>query len=322
MTGATRRPLPSRRRGRARGSPSSSSTATAAERTPRGRTPAALARPRLSRPHVLPIRPIFLFPSTGAPIPLSATEALPMMPHGISRRYRGRTICTINEMGHPERPGLRASTEGGHRRGSQPTFSSRYYLKNLMGSRKVCSSRCSVALSAPTHGVGGSISCGHDIVVDRSTRQLCGGMTATLLSQALPCGSLAPFTANAAGDEAFLTTQMDTITGSTATSRPSPPRAGSAEEQAGSPDACSSSTSMPPETRGSRRGRAYPVRSIAWAGGWPETMHPMPSTWRSPASRASFTAISPLTADESRRHAARRLSTAKLRPARPTPARD
>lgn len=93
---------------------------------------------------------------------------------------------------------------------SQGAISSRYYLKNLMGSRKNGAVTVSefVALAAPTHGAGGSFSCGNENEPDRSTRQLCGGMTATLLSQALPCGScvppLAPFTTNAAGDESFL----------------------------------------------------------------------------------------------------------------------
>src|SRR5512136_2123780 len=93
---------------------------------------------------------------------------------------------------------------------SQGAISSRYYLKNLMGSRKNGAITISefVALAAPNHGAGGSFSCGNENEPDRSTRQLCGGMTATLPSQALPCGScippLAPFTTNAAGDEAFL----------------------------------------------------------------------------------------------------------------------
>jgi hypothetical protein len=65
-----------------------------------------------------------------------------------------------------------------------------------------------VALASPTHGAGGTFSCGNDIEPDRSTRELCGGRTASLVSQALPCGSCAPdpppFTTNAAGDESFL----------------------------------------------------------------------------------------------------------------------
>ena len=93
---------------------------------------------------------------------------------------------------------------------SQGAISSRYYLKNLMGSRLTGRITVSefVALAAPTHGVGGSFSCGNENEPDRSTRELCGGMTATLPSQALPCGScfppLTPFTTNAAGDETFL----------------------------------------------------------------------------------------------------------------------
>jgi len=93
---------------------------------------------------------------------------------------------------------------------SQGAISSRYYLKNLMGTRKNGAITVSelVTLAAPTHGVGGSFSCGRGDEPDRSTRQLCGGMTATFLSQAQPCGScfppLTPFTTNAAGDEGFL----------------------------------------------------------------------------------------------------------------------
>lgn len=93
---------------------------------------------------------------------------------------------------------------------SQGAISSRYYLKNLMGSRKNGAVTVSefVALAAPNHGAGGAFSCGNENEPDRSTRELCGGMTATLPSQALPCGSCVPplpsFTTNLAGDEAFL----------------------------------------------------------------------------------------------------------------------
>lgn len=65
-----------------------------------------------------------------------------------------------------------------------------------------------VALAAPNHGAGGTFSCGNENEPDRSTRQLCGGRTAGILSQAQPCGSCSPepipFTTNLAGDETFL----------------------------------------------------------------------------------------------------------------------
>lgn len=93
---------------------------------------------------------------------------------------------------------------------SQGAISSRYYIKNLMGSRKNGAVTVSefIALAAPTHGAGGTFSCGNENEPDRSTRELCGGRTASLVSQALPCGSCAPgpppFSTNAAGDAAFL----------------------------------------------------------------------------------------------------------------------
>ena len=63
-----------------------------------------------------------------------------------------------------------------------------------MGSRKngVITVSELVALAAPTHGVDRAFSCGNENEPDRSTRQLCGGMTAALPSQALPCGSCFP----------------------------------------------------------------------------------------------------------------------------------
>ena len=93
---------------------------------------------------------------------------------------------------------------------SQGAISGRYYLKNLMGSRKSGAITVSefVALASPTHGAGGTFSCGNENEPDRSTRELCCGRTATLPSQALPCGNCAPvpssFYTNVAGDEAFL----------------------------------------------------------------------------------------------------------------------
>jgi Tol biopolymer transport system component len=96
---------------------------------------------------------------------------------------------------------------------SQGAISSRYYLKNLMGTRRSGAITVSVfvALAAPNHGVGGVFSCGDDSQPDRSGRELCGGRTATLFSQGLPCGDCpgnlapAPFSTNLPGDESFLT---------------------------------------------------------------------------------------------------------------------
>jgi hypothetical protein len=96
---------------------------------------------------------------------------------------------------------------------SQGAISSRYYLKNLMGTRRGGAITVSVfaALAAPNHGVGGTFSCGDAAQPDRSGRELCGGRTATLISQSLPCGAcpgnLAPalFSTNLPGDETFLT---------------------------------------------------------------------------------------------------------------------
>jgi hypothetical protein len=96
---------------------------------------------------------------------------------------------------------------------SQGAISSRYYLKNLMGTRRSGAITVSVfaALAAPNHGVGGIFSCGNEAEPDRTGRELCGGRTATLFSQGLPCGAcpgnLAPalFSTNLPGDETFLT---------------------------------------------------------------------------------------------------------------------
>lgn len=95
---------------------------------------------------------------------------------------------------------------------SQGAISSRYYLKNLMGTRRSGAITVSVfaALAAPNHGAGGTFSCGDDAQPDRSARELCGGRTATLVSQGLPCGTCTgnfaptPFSTNLAGDETFL----------------------------------------------------------------------------------------------------------------------
>ncbi|MGR9116877.1 MAG: hypothetical protein ACU85E_14030 [Gammaproteobacteria bacterium] len=95
---------------------------------------------------------------------------------------------------------------------SQGAISSRYYLKNLMGNRSNAQVTVSefVALAAPNHGVGGIISCSNANQPDRSTRELCAGRTASLASQAAPCGSClgngpGPFNSNVFGDQTFLT---------------------------------------------------------------------------------------------------------------------
>lgn len=95
---------------------------------------------------------------------------------------------------------------------SQGAISGRYYLKNLMGTRRSGAITVSVfaALAAPNHGVGGTFSCGDASQPDRSGRELCGGRTATLISQASPCGACITgdpdlFSTNLAGDETFLT---------------------------------------------------------------------------------------------------------------------
>ena len=95
---------------------------------------------------------------------------------------------------------------------SQGAISCRYYLRNLMGTRRGGAITVSVfaSLAAPTHGVGGIFSCGDASEPDRSSRELCGGRTATQISQALPCGACpgniapSPFATNLPGDEAFL----------------------------------------------------------------------------------------------------------------------
>ncbi len=93
---------------------------------------------------------------------------------------------------------------------SQGGISSRYYLKNLMGSRK--NGRITVtefvSLATPNHGVGGVLTCGDKDQPDRSSRELCGGRTATVVSQIQSCGSClpspAPFNTNLSGDDAFI----------------------------------------------------------------------------------------------------------------------
>jgi len=160
----------------------------------------------------LPIRPVYLsLPLHGSSLPENfgrsiaddATDILAAIEGGNDSNNQPQTGI-LND---PAYGGAAKVALVGY---SQGAISSRYYLKNLMGSRLTGRITVSefVALAAPTHGVGGSFSCGNENEPDRSTRQLCGGMTATLSSQALPCGScfppLVPFTTNGAGDAAFL----------------------------------------------------------------------------------------------------------------------
>jgi hypothetical protein len=95
---------------------------------------------------------------------------------------------------------------------SQGAMSSRYYIKNLMGSRRAGAVTVSefVALAAPNHGAGGVFSCGDASEPDRARRQLCGGRRATAASQLAPCGQcfLTPpalFTTNQPGDGTWIT---------------------------------------------------------------------------------------------------------------------
>jgi hypothetical protein len=92
------------------------------------------------------------------------------------------------------------------------TMSTRYYLKNLMGTRRNGAITVSefVALASPNHGVASVVIACDDVnQPDRVARQLCGGRTATLLSVAAACGcgvlsTPAEFTTNQPGDLAFL----------------------------------------------------------------------------------------------------------------------
>ena len=160
----------------------------------------------------LPIRPVYLsLPLHGSSLPENFGRSIADDATDILAAIEGGN----DSNGQPQTGLLNDPAYGGAAKValvgySQGAISSRYYLKNLMGSRKSGAITVSefVALAAPTHGAGGSFSCGNENEPDRSTRQLCGGMTATFSSQALPCGScipqLAPFTTNATGDEAFL----------------------------------------------------------------------------------------------------------------------
>ncbi len=95
---------------------------------------------------------------------------------------------------------------------SQGAMSSRYYIKNLMGSRQGGAITVSefVALAAPNHGAGGVFTCGNANEPDRARRQLCGGYTATLQSQffschSCPAGVPSLFNTNQSGDNSFIT---------------------------------------------------------------------------------------------------------------------
>ena len=160
----------------------------------------------------LPIRPVYLsLPLHGSSLPENfgrsiaddATDILAAIEGGSDSNNQVQTGI-LND------PAFGGATKVALVGYSQGAISSRHYLKNLMGSRKSGAITISefVALAAPTHGAGGSFSCGNDIEPDRSTRQLCGGRTAGIVSQAQACGACLPqpavFTTNAAGDETFL----------------------------------------------------------------------------------------------------------------------
>lgn len=98
---------------------------------------------------------------------------------------------------------------------SQGALSSRYYIKNLMGTvlgpANVVTVSELVTLAAPNHGLGGLLTCGDEDEPDRAIRQLCAGLDASLITQALPCGGCgplagpSPFNTNDSGDDSFLT---------------------------------------------------------------------------------------------------------------------
>jgi hypothetical protein len=95
------------------------------------------------------------------------------------------------------------------------TISARYYIKNLMGSRRNNAITVSefVALASPNHGIASAFLVGCDDVnqPDRIGRQLCAGRTATAQSAIAVCGcgslSTPPdFATNQPGDLMFLET--------------------------------------------------------------------------------------------------------------------
>ena len=120
---------------------------------------------------------------------------------------RGRVHVGIIDM--PAYQGLGRVAIVGY---SQGTLSSRFYLKNLMGSRRSGALTVSefVALAAPNHGVGDAFSC-HTFLgpsePDRTLRQLCAGRTAVVTTETCgqcPPGAPVAFTNNVAGDETFI----------------------------------------------------------------------------------------------------------------------
>jgi hypothetical protein len=94
------------------------------------------------------------------------------------------------------------------------TISTRFYLKNLMGSRRNSAITVSefVALASPNHGIASTLLACDDVnQADRVSRQLCGGRTATLASVLASCGcgilsTPDEFATNQTGDLAFLDT--------------------------------------------------------------------------------------------------------------------
>jgi hypothetical protein len=94
---------------------------------------------------------------------------------------------------------------------SMGTLSSRYYLKNLMGSRRNGAFTVSefVALAPANHGIAGIFAfCDTPGELDKSLRQLCGGYLATWVSALAPCPCIPPltgeFTTNSGDDATFL----------------------------------------------------------------------------------------------------------------------
>ena len=96
---------------------------------------------------------------------------------------------------------------------SQGGLTSRYYIKNLMGTRSNGAKTVAefVALAVPTHGIGGSglLGCGTSNESDKARRQLCGGRQAEgLLNSTQGCGACNPtpafFTSNSGSDATFL----------------------------------------------------------------------------------------------------------------------
>ena len=94
---------------------------------------------------------------------------------------------------------------------SQGGLSARYYLANLMGSRRSGAVTVSsfVALATPNHGTAGVLVCDDASEPDRARRQLCNGRISTLSSSASSCGqgfgTPAAFSTNQAGDLDFVT---------------------------------------------------------------------------------------------------------------------